>query len=199
MLTMPRSLYRTKRIKAKPMANKQHVLLARRQIQEDKRFKRFKHNFEQADYFNLNIQELEDELTFLHNNRPVRTLKDLKQSAGYTQHILNAVLTDQAYRSRFTEMMVACVNAEKRLQDGLQALIDYLQIEYATELSCWRTKDERRAFLTSVLRPCYKYLDQVNALHVKLELVITDIDKAGFALKNSIQALELVTKPERHI
>jgi hypothetical protein len=181
------------------MAEKQITLMAKRKILEDSRYKKFKQNFETADYYNLPFKSIEDELMLLHSTRPSRKLKDLKHSPGYIEHVLNAILTDLSNRSRFTEILVACINAEHRLKDGLQALTDYLQVEYATELSKWRTKDERKAFLSVVLRPFYRYLDQVQLMKTKLELIISDIDKAGYFLKDSIQALELISKPSRNL
>lgn len=181
------------------MAEKQQVLLAKRRIIEDSRYKKFKRNFETSDYFNLPFKTIEDELSLLHSTRPSRKLKELKHSPGYIEHVLNALMTDLSNRSRFTEILVACINAEHRLKDGLQALTDYIQVEYATELSRWRTKDERKSFLTVVLRPFYRYLDQVQLLKMKLELIIADIDKAGYFLKDAIQALELISKPSRNM
>lgn len=181
------------------MSSKELMLLAKRTILKDEKYKRFKRNFDQADHFNLPIKELEDELLFIHNTRPIRTLKDLRQTPGYVDHVIHATVVDQANRSRLVELTIACVNAERRLTDGLTALTDYLYIEYATELSKWRTKDERKVFLHTVLRPFYKYLDQVHSLRAKIELVISDIDKAGYTIKNTLQALELVTKPQRNI
>lgn len=172
---------------------------ARRHLKNDQRFKRMQQAFDTLDYLNLDVVPLEEEILFLHNTRPMRTLKD--ETTGthqYTQKLIDSLMTDQAIRSRLTEIIIACVSADRNISDMCKAYKDYAVIKYSDILKSWRTKEERRQFLDVILRPFLSYQDDVQSLQIKAELVIQDIDKAGFALKNNIQALEMITRPERN-
>ncbi len=181
------------------MPDRQLTSSVKRIIKGDARYKKFKEAFESSGYYALDVIELEKEILFLHETRVIRKMRDFRGSPNYVDNVIEAVMMDQSIRSRLTEILVACITVESRLKDGLKKLTDYISVEYSTELSKWRTKDERKTFVETILRNPYSYREKVEVLRMKIEIIVTDIDKAGFALKNTIQALELVVKPEKRI
>lgn len=180
------------------MPSSEAVRSARRLLKQDARYQRMEKAFDTLDYLNLDIGPLTDEILFLHSTRPMRTLKDEQTGTmQYTQKLVDALMTDQSTRSRLTEIVIACVSADRNINDMCKAYKDYAVVKHSDLLKQWRTKEERKQFLDVLLRKFLSYREEVISLQTKAELVIQDIDKAGFALKNNIQALEMITRPER--
>lgn len=175
------------------MADRQIVKSIKRTIKNDDRYKKLKRAFIDLPEFNLNTDEIDEEITSLHESRPVRRLRSKLEGAKFVDEIIKSLLKDQEVRSRLTEILVGCMRTEHKLEDALIAFSQYVQVEYADQLNSIRTKGERASLIESCLRPFYKYLGIVSKLQTKARVVIEDIDKSAYALKNTIEAVKLIT------
>lgn len=174
------------------MADKQDLLRIKRKLREDKRVEKLDRAFRDLPEFNLPMRDIYEEIKTIHALRKTRTLN--KGSSTFTQDIVEALLDDQAYRARLTEIMIMTVKAIRNLEDTLDSLEGYLMVQYGAELSTIRTKGEREKFIEHhVLTKFSRYMDNAQQLKESAELVIVDIDKAGFMFKALIEAVKLAT------
>lgn len=172
------------------MADKQDILRIKRTILKDKKVKRLSKAFDELSQYNMPTKKLIEEIESIHMTRKTRHLE--KESSTFVQDITEGMLNDQASRSRLTEILMGCVHVIRNLENSLESLEGYLQVEYATQLSSIRTKGERTSFLQHhVLSKYHKYIDKVSRVKEAAELVMVDIDKAGYVYKNLIEAVKL--------
>lgn len=172
------------------MADKQDLLRIKRRIQKDKRVRRLETAFDRLPEYNIPIKDTYEEIERIHMTRKTRHLD--KSSGTFVQDVTEGMLDDQSNRSRLTEILMSCVHALKNLSSSLDTLEGYLMVEYADELSAIRTKGERSDFIEHhVLSKYHKYVDRVSRIKEAAELVMIDIDKAGYMYKNLIESVKL--------
>ena len=95
------------------MARKELAKAVKRVIINDKRFKKLKKAFNELPEYNLNVDEIEEELTSLHESRTVRRLRNRLSEPKFIDETVKALLKDQEVRSRITEIRVSCVTTSR--------------------------------------------------------------------------------------
>ena len=140
----------------------------------------------------ISVPTVLEEIETLHMGRSTRTLS-LKSMSNMT--IVEAILQDQSYRSRITEIMFVALKTTNMLELAYTSTLDSLMSAYGDRLS-QKTKGEREGYIKSFINPARKRIDEIYTIVSLAEYIIEDIDKASYALKNTIQALELTTKRE---
>ena len=172
----------------------------KRAIRKDERFARLKEIYETAPQYNLPLDEFRIEMDTTFASRKVRQLKTSTRDSGFAQNIIDALMEDQAIRGRFTEILTACIRCDRTLSASMEKMRAYLMIEYhGSIVRLYGTKIERERFIDYMMKTYEEYRKKVIILREQLELMITDIDKAGFAIKNSVEAIKLLSRPEAQI
>ncbi len=166
----------------------------RRSVRRDERYQKFKRNVEKNPNLQIPFQALHEEIDRLQRMRTIRTLS--RSSTSFTADVVDAMLQDQAYRSRCTEILSSCISITGTFAETLNNLRDYLQLEYGHRIPGRPTKSERQQFMESVLRPFYKHLHSVSQLQEHARYLVEDIDKAGFTFRNLVESIKLLGRPE---
>ena len=167
----------------------------RRTVKRDAKYRRFRDTFEGNPNYSIDFQKLHDELERMHMTRSVRTLR--RKKVGFVDDLLDAMLQDQAVRSRTTEILGICVNIDGAMRETLDNLNDYLMVQYSESLKISSTQTERKAFIGTCLRQFYRYLDQIQQLREHCKLIVDDIDKAGYTYRNLVETVKILSKPEQ--
>lgn len=157
-------------------------------LRADKRYKRLLDTFNTASIYNIPLETLIEEVKRIHSLREIRRLSP--RDADFVDKLINANTHDQSSRSRLTEILIQCVHVTLKLTNATDALKQHFLLEYSDQLRQFRTKEERIMVLNIALRKFRTYIDNVENLKALTELVISDIDKGGWSLRNSIQALQ---------
>lgn len=159
----------------------------------------------------LKLREILEDNEIEQYNIPVETyLSEAKQrffarkfrkldanSVRILDELTAAGMEDSALRSRLTEMLVLCEQAKKSIGGLLDRYENAALIEHGTSLRrIVTTKEERKEFIRGILEDYISYLRDVETFSEQLKLLITDIDKAGYQMKNIIDAQRLVYRPE---
>ena len=174
--------------------DRQEIDALRRRIRKDNKVVRFKSATERNPNLQLPFDELHNELERLMRTRSIRTLD--RGDKSFTASVVDAMLQDQAYRSRCTEILSSCIKITGTFQETLDNLRDYLMLEYGSQIGGRTTKAERQQFMESVLRPFYRYLHDVRQLQEHARYLVDDIDKAGFTFRNLVEGIKLLGRPE---
>ena len=171
------------------MASREQLASLKRMLNRDKRMLRLKDSFDTLPEYRMDFRDLHEELDTMMSTRPIRSLNT---KGNFIDNITEAMLTDQQYRSRVTEIMMACVKTEKKLGRSIDQIGDYLRTEYHSQImAVFRTKADRVTFTDHILRKYINYLDKVDELKQRCMLLTTDIDKAGYAFKGMLEAVQI--------
>lgn len=143
----------------------------------------------------LDVAEVLREIESLHSGRSTRTLsvRRLKGSS-----IAAASLQDQSYRSRIVELNLGLTRNYNLLSTAIEAATEQLCMECRDALTTagYRSRIDKEKYIRSRLGFAHNRLaDMSNAIEIA-NLVIEDIDKAGWSLKLTKEVLELATRPE---
>lgn len=180
------------------MSSRDELKAFRRTIKQNKRFQQFLDMFERNPAYAIDFDGYHEELQRLHTTRQVRELhRKKKQSIQFPVKVLEAMLQDQATRSRCTEILGECVKISSAMDKTLSNLRDYLLSEYAHILKGIGTQVERKAFMESVMKQFYEYLSQIQTLDKSARLVVDDIDQAGYMYRNVVEVIKVLSRPEQ--
>lgn len=175
--------------------DKEHLDALRRIVKKDDKYLRFKRAARNNPNLQLPFEDLHEELDRMQRTRGVRSLS--RKDKQFTGSVVDAMLQDQAYRSRCTEILASCISIDGTYSVTLLNLRDYLLLEYGGRMGKGRTtKEDRKQFMENVLRPFFKYLHSVEQLKTHARYIIDDIDKAGFTFRNLVESIKLLGKPE---
>jgi anaerobic ribonucleoside-triphosphate reductase len=166
-------------------------------IKRDDRVRRLARSFDSLPYFQLPFNDLQEEVEQIHEMRRVRNLK-LKTS-NFVDDIIQANVQDQSNRSRLVEIMMKSRTSQRKLEQALDPLVEHILIEYAAQLKTVRTKEERKQYINTALAKFYKHIYKAEALYEQAELVVLDIDKAGYSLKLTVEALKISSQKETYV
>jgi hypothetical protein len=175
------------------------------QVQEkigrNKKYKALIESFNTNKLYAINLDEYKAEILALHQARSVRTLIKFceDRESKLVDEVIRANIIDQGQRSRLTEILIHCTRASVALNEALKVFKEYALVRYDPYLNKIRTKGERSSFLDTCLADMFTYISDADLVITLANLVIKDIDAAGFALKRIIDALSLSQSKERKI
>lgn len=163
-------------------------------LRDDKKYKRLEETFNTVALFNLPREELMKELKSIHDLREIRRLST--RDPDFLDKLINANTHDQAARSRCTAIVMECTHVIARLTTAVEALRQHFLLEHAEHLRQFRTVAERSMVMSVALKKYVKYIDDVSYLKEVAQLVISDIDKGAWSLRNSIEAMKIHSQRE---
>lgn len=164
-------------------------------LKRDSRYLRLKGAFNELPIYRIPIEELLDEVGRLHKTRPVRTLNP--EEGKFVDRAIEACVRDQAIRSRCAEINMMCIKARSSLDRATSKLRDYMLIRYASDISMFRTKEERVNVVNTVLATYLNFIHDVSTVESCTEVIIEDIDKAAWMFKGVISAYGLHNASEK--
>lgn len=138
----------------------------------------------------LDIPALYAELTTIHSSRPMRTATTPgpKKAAKFS-------MQETAHRSRLVEMRQLAAYEFAVLDMGHGAIQDHITHKHP-DLIGGRTVDDRNRAMRRLLHKGERRLKELEAVIEAIDFVIEDIDKAGFSLHRTIEALAITNKGE---
>lgn len=143
----------------------------------------------------LDVVKLADEAKALHSGRKSRFL-DRRNLDPKT--LVEANLQDVANRSRLVEIIVQLNEHASNLETTVKAVRRHLLFEYGDRTGIGAVR-ARSAYFDRYFREGEQFLAEVDNLLKSIDHYIKDIDQTGFALKRSVDILQLIYKPERSL
>ena len=166
-------------------------------LRSDKRYKRLLESFDTSPAFRIPKESLAEEIKVIHELREIRRLNT--NDAAFVDKVIKANTHDQAQRSRLVEIIVVCTRISNKLTEAIEALKQHYMLEYVDHLRQFRTKEERNLVLNMALRKFIRFVNEVESLKEMANIVVLDIDKAAWSLKNTIEALKISSAREVNI
>lgn len=157
-------------------------------VQEDENYKRYRKILLTVKTA-LDLQKTEKEALFLHGQRKVRKLHELRVSP---QLLLDALLGEISARSRLVELKSLVINQQELLSSAMSLCRKHLNAQYSAELGAMSsTVAGRSAVLDRIFAKGKDYLNRVDALGSQLDLCIKDIDAASYSLTNVREVMKM--------
>lgn len=158
-------------------------------VKEDDNFKRYKSILVTVKS-SLDLVKTLKEANYLHSQRIVRKLFELKVSP---QKLQEALFIEISTRSRLIELKSLVINQVELLEGAISICRKHLSTTYSDKLArVASTQAGRAAVMDQVFARGKDYLSQVKTLDSQLDLIIKDIDAAGYALTNVREVMKMV-------
>lgn len=166
----------------------------KRILKKDPKLLRLKKTFQDLPQYNLDFDDLKQEMKHLHSSRKLHSLE--VNNPNFVRNLSKAAIVDHSFRTRLTEIQVMGLEATTLLSKTLNSMVDYLTNEYANDLSKLRTKEERKQFVVGIMEPYYEYLIDADQLLQICKSYIDNIDKGGFMITQLVNAHQVIRKFE---
>lgn len=138
----------------------------------------------------LDLGAFRSEALSLHSSRTSRTLYGKKQYSA--QAVYDALLRDLSFRSRLVEIRVKVSVELSNLIEATKSIRRYLMTEFAEDLREFSTADQRKSFVDRIIKPGLDYEAEAQSIVDLVDLIIRDIDQAGFSFRNIVETLKLM-------
>lgn len=166
-----------------------------RSLKKDSRFRRLNDAFNELPIYRIPIDNLLDEIEHLHKTRPVRTLNP--EDGKFVDRAISACVRDQSIRSRCAEINVMCIKARSSLEKATTKLREYMLIRYSSDISMFRTKEERVIVINTAMSTFLQFIHRVSTIEACTAVIIEDIDKAAWMFKGIVSAYGLHNASEK--
>jgi hypothetical protein len=95
--------------------------------------------------------------------------------------------------------MLQCKRVSASLADAISAFKTYAMLHFDSELRVFKTKGEREGAIEDCLSDLLAYKTAADIVYELAVIVVTDIDKAGFSLSRTLEAVAIHSTPERKL
>jgi len=159
-------------------------------IREDAQYKSFKKIFAVVQE-RVDVETSFKEVMGLHASRLSRSLSGSKRYSPQT--LIDANLKDLANRARMVEIRVKNDKQLSHLREAMAAMKRHIRTEYAEDLREFSTEGQRTAFTDRVLKSANEFLAEGESLLSTIDMLIKDVDQAGFSMRNNVELLKLLS------
>lgn len=157
---------------------------------KDERVKLFFHKFEKGNY-SMNVADRIKEVTSIHANRMIHVLSK-KDLLGSQKTILDCIVENQMNRARLVSIKMECVRKLNTLQEKIEILSSYLKEKFAAQLRLeYSSNTSKNDAIKQLFSDAYSMIMQIEGLEKLIDIVIIDIDNAGWAMKNIVEVLKI--------
>ena len=159
------------------------------QVRNDSEYQKFKTLFTKI-CDSYDAQQWVNEAKLLYNARLSVRIKDSKGQFS-PQLLMDASAIDLSSRSRLAFIAAELKLKLSKMSSLLDAIYSYIYTNYCGNI---RTIEEKKQFISLVLKRYYKVYDDDNSALEFIESFIKDIDQAGYGLKNMIECMKLLSE-----
>lgn len=166
-------------------------------IKKDEKLKEFAKHLRNGSYA-IDIQSIIDEVKTMQSGRLLRNYKYKLILEDQQKTLVEAALQNQRYRSRCVELRIKTTDIQCLLKAHLSALRKHLKSTYASVIKSrgYTTISARDEYIDSLLVDGIRQLQALESLEKILILVIDDIDKAAFTIKEIVEVFKINAKRE---
>lgn len=136
----------------------------------------------------INLQKERNEILTLHESR--KSLGLMSSTKRYNpQYVYDCVLTDMSYRGRLVTMIKRVNNTVSLLERAEKAFRAYAMTSFKNQLGS--TRGDRVTALDRICRPVLDFKAECEDHVAGIEVVIKDIDQAGFSYARLVALLDM--------
>lgn len=172
--------------------------LLRKKIKRHSRYRKLKELLEDPDVeqYNIPFSEYLNEIKLTYRSRRFRNL-DPNELATILEDVTSCSIEDTQLRSRYTEMLIVSTQAIKSIAGLLDRFESWVFIEFSGDLrDCFTNQADRKKLIDDILKDFRDYLKDAEAFKEQVSLILSDLDKAGYSVKNIVDAQKLIFRPE---
>lgn len=140
----------------------------------------------------LDLDNMQSEIESLHLGRKMRNLRLKTLSAD---KLIDVACQEASSRSRLVEIVLGLTRNFNMLELAHQAATETLISKYYKELP-GSTKASKSAFVYDIMSDLKIKLTEFKSVIEIANLVVSDIDKAGFSIKHIVELLQTANRRE---
>lgn len=164
-------------------------------LKEDDTWKRYRNVVRNS--WPVEFDGFEQEIMDIQKARPIRVL-GATNGRPTGKKLVEAVMADQAYRSRAVEITMMIYRVQSHLEMVRNLAKKHIAATYSSELTAMglRGVRERDTLVGSLFVQADELIGRYQMLMDLADWVINDVDAGGFATQKAVKALEVATKRE---
>lgn len=174
---------------------------ATERILKDKRVKKFRDRVRKLRQ-NDNSDAYKEEMRSMHVTRRERRATAAKLIENAQRDLIDMVMRNQSIRSRIVEMKMEIFNVSALIEDHLAALTRYILHNYQSEVGHIvgsKTKADREAFVKTMFERELSFKKKLDVVVKIADILIDDLDQAGWAVQRTTAVLQLTAGKGRNI
>lgn len=143
-----------------------------------------------------------EEMRAAHVTRRERRATAQKLIENAQRDLIDMVMRNQSIRSRCVEMKMEIFNVAALIEDHLSALTSHLLLTYQGDIAVIvksKTKTDRVEFIHSMFQREIKFLNQLKRIVKIADVLIDDLDQAGWAVQRTTAVLTLTAGRGKNI
>ena len=174
---------------------------AEQKVLKDKRVKKFRDHVRKLRQ-NDKSEDYKEEMRSMHVTRRERRATAAKLIENAQRDLIDMLMRNQSIRSRVLEMKMEIFNVSALIEDHLAALTQHILITYQAEVAQVvgsKTKGDREGFVKALLAREVSYMKKLQVVIKIADMLIDDLDQAGWAVQRTTAVLTLTAGRGRNV
>jgi len=174
---------------------------AEQKILKDPRVKKFRDRIRKLRK-NDKSDAYKEEMRSMHTTRRERRATAAKLIENAQRDLVDMLMRNQSIRSRVVEMKMEIYNVSALIEDHLGALTRYILHTYPSEVAhivASKTKGDREGFVKSLFEREVMFMKKLQMIVKIADMLIGDLDEAGWAVSRTTSVLQLTAGKGRNI
>jgi hypothetical protein len=168
-------------------------------VEKDPRVQKM-HTFDRAGSYKLPFNRLTKELLRLQANRRHRLIGVKEVVSDSQNKIIDWSTGISATFSRVNRIRMHAFAKKRFLDEHIDQCRKYLMTEYAAYLKAEVATIKGREYAAKEALSHFRAIStQLETLILLSDMLISELDKAGFSVNHSLEAVKLSSRPERNI
>jgi hypothetical protein len=161
-------------------------------VKKDENYRKFKRIL--ANSMQVDLEAVYTEVMGMHS---ARTMRGLKGGDAGARKISKAAAMDQSYRSRCVELNAQVYRELSGLEIAYDAIKGHVVSNYHKYLTGRSQADRNLAFESlPTIRKAKSRMQELRHTQKIVDMIISDLDQAGFTVKHLLDSLTVATKRE---
>ncbi len=160
-------------------------------MREDPAYRKFKEvtsYCESVAEFDTLVKEMES----MHAARKSRVLY-LKTPK--IKKLIEAATQGSAFRSRYVEIMLNVMKAQRTLEAALKQIESHMMVNYSEQMG-FKAQADRRTLVQSIMKKQHYKLADYNRIIEMAQASIADLDQAAWSIKHTMDAMQILYQRE---
>jgi len=156
-------------------------------LDKDPAYKKFK----EISNYCQSVAEFDDLVKEMESMHSARKSRILYLKTPKVKRIIEAVGQGTSFRSRYVEIMLSVMKAQRTLEAALKSIETHLMVNYKEHMG-FKSQADRKAVVNTILQKHHYKLADYNRIIEMAQASIADLDSAGWALKHQLDAMNIL-------
>ena len=159
----------------------------KRLLKEDPAYRKFK----QVTKYCESVAEFDTLVKEMESMHAARKSRILYLKTPKVKKIIEASTQGSSFRSRYVEIMLNVMRAQRTLEAALKQIESHIMVNYSDQMG-FRSQADRKSLVAALLEKYHYKLADYNRIIEMAQTSISDVDQAAWALKHTLDAMQIL-------